>query len=63
VDHRQQGDGAGNWFGSSRRRRLESLELAAGRAVDDIPPAGAELFADRVGGLEVASLTAGDALV
>jgi len=37
-----------------RRRRLQRLELASGWAVENVPAAGAQLFADRIGRFEVA---------
>ena len=48
-------DGARRHGLACRRRRLQSLELAACGAVEDIPAAGAQPFAYLVGGLEVAS--------
>jgi hypothetical protein len=36
------------------------MQLAAGRTVDDVPSGGAQLFADRVRGLEIALLSALD---
>src|SRR5205809_2591853 len=44
-------------------RSLDRLQLAAGGAVDDVPPAVAELRADRVGGREVSGSPALDARV
>jgi hypothetical protein len=63
VDDREQGDDSRRGFGSGGRRGLDRLELAACRAVDDVPPTFTQPLADRVGGLEVARLTARDALV
>ena len=44
------------------RLGAKALELAAGRAVDDIPSAVAQLEADAVGGVEVPRAAAIDAL-
>ena len=45
-----------------RGRRLQSLELATGRAIEHFPAAGAEPLADLVGRLEVTLTPALDAL-
>jgi len=63
VDDCEQGDDSGRGSGSGGGRGFDRLELAACRAVDYVPPAGPELFADGVGGLKVATLTERDALV
>jgi hypothetical protein len=63
VDDREQRDGArGGWCGSLRLG-LDGLELAAGRAVDGVPSAGAQPLAERVGSFEVAGPSALRALV
>jgi len=62
VDHRQRGDRARRRFWSGCMRSADGLQLTAGRAVDDVPPGGSKLFADRVSGFEIASLTALNAL-
>jgi hypothetical protein len=62
VDDRQRGDRA-RCCGRGRRRRLERLELAARRAVDDVPAALAQLLADRVRRLKVTGATKLDAPV
>ena len=38
----------------TQRRGFQCLEIAAGGAVDNLPPTGAQLLADRIGRLEVA---------
>jgi hypothetical protein len=45
-----------------RSRRLQRLELAPCWAVEDVPPADAQLFSDRIGRFEVALAAALDAL-
>jgi hypothetical protein len=44
-----------------RRRRLQRLELAPGWAVEYVPAAGAQLFADGIGSFKVALAAALDA--
>jgi hypothetical protein len=56
VRHGYERDGTRRYrFGCQRRRRrLQRLELAPRGAVEDVPPSGAQLFADRIGRFEVA---------
>jgi len=44
------------------RRGRQRLQLASGGAVNDVPAAGAQSFADRIGRLEVAIAPPLDAL-
>jgi hypothetical protein len=53
VDDGQQRDRAGRRLGASLGRSFERLQLAAVGAVEDLPPARAQLFADCVRGREV----------
>ncbi len=50
---REQSDSARRWSGGSAGRRLQRLELAPIRAVDDVPPAFAQAVANGVGSDEV----------
>jgi hypothetical protein len=62
VDDREQCDRARRWSWFIAERRLDRLELAAGRAVDDVPPAFAQPLANRISGIEVALPPVLDAL-
>jgi hypothetical protein len=63
VDDREQRDRAWTRSRLDRGRSLDRLQLAAGRAVDDVPTAFTQLIAQPVGGLEVAGPTKLDALL
>jgi hypothetical protein len=54
VDDGEQRDRSRDGLRSRGRWRLDGDELAAGGAVDDVPPAGVKLGADGVGGGEIA---------
>ncbi|HET7421341.1 MAG TPA: hypothetical protein VFL27_13280, partial [Candidatus Dormibacteraeota bacterium] len=61
VDDGEQGDRA-RCGRASGRRGCNRPELAAGRAVDDVPPTVAQALPQRVGGGEIAKAPALDAL-
>jgi hypothetical protein len=63
MNNRQEGDRARNGARLSARWGFQCLQLAPGGAVDHVPPARAQLFADGVRGFEIALSPALYALV
>jgi hypothetical protein len=61
MDHREQRDRAGSGSRTGQGRRANSLQLAAGRAVDDVPPAFAQARPEGIGSDKVALAPAFDA--